>query len=441
MLRSSRYNIFVPYKGNYLLFNTRTSALAVVDPPMKEALESFTNDIAPDEVEIMKESGFLTESTVDEICRVRHRHFNFIVNNFSNLLELTLVMTYQCNLACTYCYEKGAGAPQAPMGRDTIEKIKKYMMQQGVGKNISKMLGVLFYGGEPLLNWKGCKKILEFLENCHNTYKNPYETRLVTNGLLLTDEILTEFLEHNLRQVQMTLDGCKKDHDKRRKTPGGEGTYERILDKITHVYEIDPNLLTVRIHVDTTTYENVPALLDDLSERGLRDLFVYFGVIYEFSRGCKTGDSSCIDLENMQRVLPDLWRLARSKGFTIPSRPSTKAVKCMFDLAHAFVIDPFGDFYNCWAAVGRKDLCLGSLDDTGKLTPTSQFYAQLSRDPTRFEPCRDCTMLPICMGGCAFMAYALHGTFCSAGCGEYRDLIGERLRWYVEREYAESGGE
>lgn len=285
------------------------------------------------------------------------------------------------------------------------------------------------------MNWKGCKYVLDFLKECEKEYGTPYETRLVTNSLLLTDDILEEFVDNNLVVMQITLDGCKEDHDKRRITPQGKGTYDTILDRITAVYEVNPELLHIRINIDSTNYHNLPPLFDDLAERGLANLSVYYGIIHQFTKSCRSGDSSCFDLQNMQDVLPDLWRLARSKGFTIKTRPTITPVYCMFDMAHAFLIDPFGNFYNCWDAVGIKDFCIGSLDGDGNLHTTNHFYTALSRDPTKFTPCNTCKLLPVCMGGCAFMAHSLNGSFHSAGCGDYKNVIGERLKWYVEREY------
>lgn len=442
-LKPSRYNFFVPYKDHYLLYNTRTNALAVVDEEMKESLESFDQEVIlqtpEEELNIMKERGFLLESGVDELLEVKYRHFKYIINNFNNLVELTLVMTYKCNLACTYCYEKGITLTRS-MDTPTLDIVTKYIKTQAVGERYKKLINILFYGGEPLLNWKGCKYVLDFLSECHTKYRNPIETRLVTNGVLLTDRILQEFRECNVVLIQMTLDGAKKDHDQRRKTHSGKGTYDIIMDRITRVYEIDKELPHIRINIDSTNYHNIPLLFDDLSERGLTDISVYFGMVQEFSIGCRSGDASCFDLKDMQDVLPELWRLARSKGFIIKTRPTITPVYCMFDLAHAFVIDPFGDFYNCWDAVGIKDFCIGSLDEKGTLQPNKNFYHALSRDPTTFRECKTCPMLPVCMGGCAFLSYRIHGNFHSAGCGDYKKIIGDRLKWYVEREYAHKLG-
>lgn len=439
-LKPSVYNYFVPYgKNKYLLFNAHSNALALVDEEMKEAFEHFDENVLSslpeDDLEIMKERMFLMDDKTDEIYRIRFRYFWHIVNNYNNLVELTFIMTYACNLACTYCYEKDIKNTKS-MGKDTIDRIKKYIKNQAIKENARKIINAVFYGGEPLLNWKGCKSIIEFLRELHSSYETPYETRLITNGLLLTDEIFQEFLDNNIAHLQITLDGDKEKHDQRRKTKNGKGTYDTILDRITKVYETDPNLLGVRINIDDTNYHSLPALFDDLTERGLDNLSLNFGIVYHSTKGCKTGDSSCLDLRNMEEVLPQLWRLARSKGFVIKTRPAATSVYCMFDLPYAFVIDPFGDFYNCYNLVGMKDFCIGSLDNGGKLTLNYNFYDQLSRDPTRFEECSTCTLLPVCMGGCAFFGYNLNGTFHSAGCGEYKKIIGDRLKWYAERQYA-----
>jgi uncharacterized protein len=439
-LKPSRYNYFVQYADQFLLFNTHTDALALVDSDMKGVFDHFDESVAPslseEELAIMKSKGFLIDEKVNEIDQVQFRYNNFIINNYNSLVELTLIMTYACNLGCTYCYEKDLQVARS-MDSSVIQKVKTYIEKQAIGEAFKKKINLVFYGGEPLLNWKGCQSFLTFLDECHQQSGNDYETRLVTNGTLLTDEVLHEFLNHNCVVLQLTLDGCKEDHNQRRKTRKGEGTYDTILKWISRVYDIRKEIVHIRVNVDNTNYRNLPLLFDDLAERGLTDVSLYFGIIHEFTRSCKTGDTGYFDLKNMQVTLPDLWYLAFSRGLSVKSRPTTTPVYCMFDLHHAFVIDPYADFYNCWNTVGIKDFSIGTLDEKGDFTPNSNYFEYMSRDPTHFEECRNCSMLPVCMGGCAFVGYKLHDTFHSSGCGEFKELMGERLRWYVEREYSD----
>lgn len=422
------------------MFNTRTDALALVDEDMKKAFEQFDENIilsfSKEERILMKEKGFLIDESVNEIEQVRFRYNNFIINNYSNLVELTLIMTYGCNLECTYCYEKDIQGAQR-MNSSIIENIKTYIKKQAIGESFRKKINLVFYGGEPLLNWKGCQSFLKFLDQCKKQYGNVYETRLVTNGTLLTKEIIHKFLDHNCVLLQLTLDGCKKDHDQRRVTPKGKGTYDTVMDRITQIYDTKKELLHLRINVDNTNYRNLPFLFDDLAERGLTDISIYLGIIHGFTQGCKTGDTGYFDLQDMEINVPDLWHSAYSRGLTIQTRPTATPAYCMFDLVHAFVIDPYGDFYNCWNTVGKKEFCIGSLDKKGTLVRTANYSEYMSRDPTQFDQCTTCTMLPVCMGGCAFMGYNIHDTFHSSGCGEFKELVGERLKWYVTREYSD----
>ena len=93
--------------------------------------------------------------------------------------EIVVKVSYACNLACSYC-------PTLNMGHLPVNKVKVLETLAKLGSADSLSIS----GGEPLLEFDFVKKIVE--QSTSN------RTLLITNGLLLTEEIVSYINEHNL---------------------------------------------------------------------------------------------------------------------------------------------------------------------------------------------------------------------------------------------------
>lgn len=120
---------------------------------------------------------------------------------------LTLVLTHQCNLRCTYCYEKHKD--NNVMSFDTAKEILSKEMTAADG---SENVEIDMFGGEPLLEFELIKDIVEWskLQN----WQKKYIFFIVTNGVPLNSE-MKEWLRMNKEYIQagLSLDGTKRMHD------------------------------------------------------------------------------------------------------------------------------------------------------------------------------------------------------------------------------------
>lgn len=163
----------------------------------------------------------------DEV--VQAREVNEITPNIANkpfIRNVMIFMTYSCNLACTYCYEKGlANSSNDHMNLDKFKEVFYNIMNNfEYGKTIS----FHFFGGEPLLYFKEIKEIVGFLESTSNMQVR-YSFSLTTNGTILNKDILS-FLNDYDFGINISIDGEKEIHDSKRQYKASQkGTFNDVL--------------------------------------------------------------------------------------------------------------------------------------------------------------------------------------------------------------------
>jgi uncharacterized protein len=147
-------------------------------------------------------------------------------------LNLTLFVTRNCNLKCSYCYEKTSERDKGQMDFSTAQDaITNYMERDDGLENVS----IEFFGGEPLLAFPLIKEIVEWFYS-HSWKKRAY-FGLQTNGTLLTPEI-KEWLSKYAKKiiVGFSIDGCKEAHDLNR-----NNSYDLIFANIPFLKTYWPN--------------------------------------------------------------------------------------------------------------------------------------------------------------------------------------------------------
>ena len=151
-------------------------------------------------------------------------------------------LTYQCNLNCPYCYvgaERKKNELTAQEWFNIIDHIPFYSF-------------VTLVGGEPLVR----KDFISILER---TAKKTYgKLNVVTNGILIDDEIIDAFIRTKMMLLSVSLDGYGKNHDKNR---GKEGIFETIISNLENLNIKKGKNAKPMVDIKTIVLENN---LDDL---------------------------------------------------------------------------------------------------------------------------------------------------------------------------------
>ena len=142
---------------------------------------------------------------------------------------LSLAVAQKCNLGCTYCYAEGGdfGAPARNMDMETAAAAVDRLFEDvapGEGVNLA------FMGGEPLVNRQVLVDATELAALEAQRRKIRIGFSITTNGTLLTPEDGAFFERHGFA-VTISLDGIGNVHDRQRAFKGGQGSYERIVER------------------------------------------------------------------------------------------------------------------------------------------------------------------------------------------------------------------
>lgn len=124
------------------------------------------------------------------------------------------ILTEACNLACSYCFLGNGDLSKNNCNKaldfETAEKSLIFFIKQSIlsGVNNQTRREIIFYGGEPLLNFKTLQRTVQLYKKFRNTNFCPFEISfsVVTNGTLITPEI-AKFFADNKINISISLDG------------------------------------------------------------------------------------------------------------------------------------------------------------------------------------------------------------------------------------------
>src|SRR5262245_44978802 len=219
--------------------NTLTDAQLIVTSEVAALLEGAA-DAPPDAetreaVVALWENGFLVESRDQD--RRNLTDYLARVKNDSSELNVTILTTLQCNFACDYCYQGDRDDYNKfaqKMSLETAARVGDWIDRE-VGRVNPERLAVTFFGGEPLLNLPVVYYLAERLWEISQARGVEQSLSMITNGLLLTEEVVDRLLPFGFRSVKVTFDGDRETHDRMRPLRGGQGTFDRILENVRRV--------------------------------------------------------------------------------------------------------------------------------------------------------------------------------------------------------------
>nr|WP_277601294.1 radical SAM protein [Marinitoga sp. 38H-ov] len=150
-----------------------------------------------------------------------------------NFNTLVLNVAQECNMKCIYCF-----ADNGTYGNTSIMKFETVKLAlEKLYNNRFDQLSISFFGGEPLLNFKLIKEVVEYIEKNFNQ-KPAYN--ITTNGTLLNEEIVKFMKKHNFK-VMISIDGNEKENNLLRPLKNNENSFRKTVNgiKLLEKYEIE----------------------------------------------------------------------------------------------------------------------------------------------------------------------------------------------------------
>ncbi len=424
-----------PEPGKHLLFNTLTHGFVEIDDTTKHYLESERDD-ASNEAKLngvkksnlrkLKRMGFLGSTREKEKKQIE-RYFGRLRSELSTTLQATVLTTFDCNFACTYCVEEGCIKP-VYMSEETGRAAADYIINQARETRVPNIY-LIFYGGEPLLNPDAIRtvagKVGAFAKKTHKTFA----FSITTNGALLTPQIVDDLVEYGLDGAKITIDGNRQYHNRKRPFRNGSGSFDVILKNVEKV--VDKIRIDIGGNFDEENQDSFEELLDILEDRGLRERLdkVSFKAISENPEDRKNigqfSELECVyGRDETKYASVRLRNMLVERGF--PTDPGIGVTICGATLSGVhFTIDPVGKLYKCPAFVGREEFSIGSLENG----ETSEIPDDL------WQRCSRCENVAMCGDGCMYGAYMRYGDPFKLDCRkDYVDyVVQENLKtWYKE---------
>lgn len=393
-------------------------------------------DLCFDDIETLKKEGRLfAEDTFEKTSSAFKKRQGV-------LKAICLHVAHDCNLACKYCFA-GKGEYDGPKGLMSFETGKRALdflvEQSGTRHNLE----VDFFGGEPLLNWDVCKKLVEYGRSIEKKYNKNFRFTVTTNGVLLNDEIM-DFCNKEMGNVVLSLDGRKETHDRLRITRKNTGSYDMIIDKFKKFAQSrnqkDYYMRGTYTHFNSDFSKDVIHMADE----GFKELSIE-PVVCEPSEDYALKESDLPVLKEQYEILANemLRRYRKGNGFTfyhymidLDAGPCiVKRVSGCGVGTEYMAVTPDGELYPCHQFVGDEKFLLGDIWNGVKNKNVLEQFENCN--VYSHKECKDCFAKLYCSGGCAANAY--HSTGSVSGVYEFGcELHRKRIECAVMLKVAEA---
>lgn len=436
-LKLSKYNHFIEFENKlHLVFNARTAALLKINKKSFLILENNKNSginniidqLSPTLFRQLRENEIIIANDIDEVAMIKA---DSMAKRFANnSLSLTIAPTLDCNFSCIYCYEKH----RAIYIDQTIKKKLLSFIEWNL-RDI-KYLDIIWYGGEPLLSKDTVFDLTDNIIKLSNKYNVNSKFSMITNGYLLTKDVAICMNHLGIDSVQVTIDGPPDIHNERRPLSDGTETFNTIIENIKACEGLIPNL-TIRINVDRKNFNHLNRLKEILYAHGIPNFArLVLSNIDALSENNKQYEPYCLTMQNFSEInlihLIDEFKLG---NYDISAPPLGSG--CGAIALNSWVIAPDGYLYKCWCEIGYDNKSVGHLSDMRNLN--KNYYEWLSFDILKFADCKECNILPLCMGACPDKLKKLTpGNFCTRWKSYLKEML---ILYYLAKNQYKKGGD
>lgn len=333
------------------------------------------------------------------------------MNNEQEYMKaMCLNVVHDCNLKCKYCFadEGEYRGKREIMTLDVAKRALDFLISQsGPRYNIE----VDLFGGEPLMAFDMIKQLVEYARSIEKKVNKNIRFTLTTNGILLNDEI-SEYLNKNMKNIILSIDGRKEVNDNMRLTAVGTGSYDIIIDKIKKLVEGREEGQEYYVR-GTYTHQNLDFSNDflHLADKGFKEISLEPVVV-------KEDTEISIRFEDLEQIYDEYDKIYRYLRDSIDEGKkinfyhyniNLQGGPCVYKRVSAcgagfeyIAITPSGDIYPCHQFVGKKEFIIGNINSLYKNKITEPQIVNEFKDANIYkkEDCNKCWARFYCSGGC-----------------------------------------
>ena len=293
-------------------------------------------------------------------------------------MNLTLHLTDNCNMDCTYCLRE-----KCP--KDMTEEVLIKACDLSFSKG--KIAGLCFFGGEPLLKKDLIYKALDYCEEKASKTGIKFSCKMTTNGTLLDEEFILRAKKANMG-IGLSFDG--KAQDVCRFFVGGKPTSAVVEEKAKLLLKHMPNSVALA----TIAPQAVPYYAESvkyLHELGFHKVSIVLAYGKKVNWTDEDLDCLRVQLEKTAEFMKELF--VKDEWFYV-SAISTKISDCIKGFKDP--VTPKGDLYPCTSFIGDEKYLLGNVFDG----IDDEKVIALAKKASTPETCIDCDLVKRCTNSC-----------------------------------------
>lgn len=400
-----------------IVLDVNSGAVHVVDPVIYDALEYCTGkSINEDSIKSALADRYEASEIDDAISDIKELAAADMLFSDDDvdkgsierkepvIKAMCLHVAHDCNMNCAYCFgDKGAfEGIRCLLSLETGKKAIDFLLTHSGSR---RNLEIDFFGGEPLMNFDVVKELVKYGRETEGQYGKNIRFTITTNGILLDDDKI-KYINENMDNVILSIDGRPEVNDRMRKTVNGKGTYDIItknyknfVSKREGTYYVRGTFTRYNLdfaqdvkHLLDLGFSNVsvePVVTDSKYDYALRDEDIDT-ILYEYDR------LSDMYIRNAKEGKPfDFFH------FNVDLNQGPCVLKRIFGCGAGteyVAVSPEGDIYPCHQFVGNTAYRLGNLDDEKF---ENRLYDTFNKAHIyNKSDCVECWAKFYCSGGC-----------------------------------------
>ena len=295
----------------------------------------------------------------------------------------------------------------ADIGKKAIDFV---IEKSGPRKNIE----VDLFGGEPLMAFDAIKEIVDYARTQEKIHNKNIRFTMTTNATLLNDERM-DYLDKNMGNIVLSIDGRKEVNDRVRVRIDGSGSFDSILPKIKKMVKIRDKSKQYYAR-GTFTRKNTDFFKDIkyLADEGFDEISIEPVVLPEDNPLSLREEDLPTIYEQYDKLYEEmLYNGGKFKFYhfniDITGGPCVYKRISGCGAGHEYVaVTPNGDIYPCHQFVGNENFRMGNLRDWNNLR---EDIAQKFKEAHIYNKpkCKRCWARFYCSGGCQANNYNFNG--------------------------------
>ncbi len=454
-MRISSYNICVELDKNEeynLLFHGYTGAIDLVKKDITTILKSKNinclNRLPKDTIKLLERRGYLTKKSLAE----ERKYVKTIINKThfrksKKRASFLFIVTNDCNFRCTYCFEnfisgKGKKWSKKVFTKDMVDKAYNAMLEIEPERKLHSD-NIYLYGGEPLM--KENYKIVEYI--IKKGKKRRYKFHAITNGYDI-DTYIDLLGPGKIESLQITIDGMKENHNRRRKHYKNNDSFSRIIDNLNKILETGVNV-SLRINSDESNFEDIKKLAYFFMDKGWFKKYRIKVMAANTYRECSSLDKT-VDSYPKEVFIEKIVKLKENDNelsYLIGSSTdiSTLLHNSIFNNEYFTfrtsycgamngmkLFDPEGKIYSCFETIGYENHIIATYNNGVRYTETNAKWR--NRITPNIKKCFNCKYALICGGGCPGKLATSGKSIYLPNCDGFSDIFKIMANYYYNKE-------